>query len=172
MQASQPAVRRSGTAHQEKGIAMSEDRTRILNLLAAGKISADEAERLLDALDAHAGAAPDAAATAPARPAIAGDPAPLIAALPKYLYVKVDAVNGDNVNIKIPVALVRSGLKLTSLIPPLAMDKINDSMAEHGISVDLNNFKPDDIDELVTALRDMEVNVDAKNGDTVRVYCA
>ena len=81
-------------------------------------------------------------------------------------------MNGDNVNIKIPVALVRSGLKLTSLIPPLAMDKINDSMAEHGISVDLNNFKPDDIDELVTALRDMEVNVDAKNGDTVRVYCA
>ena len=42
---------------------MSEDRTRILNLLAAGKISADEAERLLDALEAHAGAAPDAAAS-------------------------------------------------------------------------------------------------------------
>ncbi len=152
---------------------MSEDRTRILNLLAAGKISADEAERLLDALDAHAHAAtPDAGAPGMPAPGISGDPAPLIAALPKHLYVKVDAANGDNVNIKIPIALVRSGLKLTSLIPPLAMDKINDSMSEHGISVDLNNFKPEDVDELVTALRDMEVNVDAKNGDTVRVYCA
>lgn len=153
---------------------MSEDRTRILNLLAAGKITADEAERLLDALDAHARgeAAPEAAVPAPGAPGISGDPAPLMAALPKYLYVKVDAVNGDNVNIKIPIALVRSGLKLTSLIPPQAMDKINDSMSEHGISVDLNNFKPEDVDELVTALRDMEVNVDAKNGDTVRVYCA
>ena len=28
------------------------------------------------------------------------------------------------------------------------------------------------VDELIGGLRDMEVNVDAKNGDTVRVYCA
>ena len=151
---------------------MSEDRTRILNLLANGKITSDEAERLLDALDAHAraGAPPDAVSAS--GPAITGDPAPLVAALPKYLFVKVDAANGDNVNVKIPIALVRSGLKLTSLIPPQAMDKINDSMSEHGMSVDLNNFKPEDIDELVSALREMEVHVDAKNGDTVRVYCA
>jgi predicted RND superfamily exporter protein len=51
-------------------------------------------------------------------------------------------------------------------------DQINDSMSQHGMSVDLTNFKPEDIDELVGALREMEVNVDAKNGDTVRVYCA
>jgi hypothetical protein len=145
---------------------MSEDRSRILDLLAAGKITAAEAERLLDALEASAGAA------APAGSPIQGDPGPLIAALPKYLYVKVLAANGDNVDVKIPIVLVRSGLKLTSLIPPLAMDKINDTMAEHGMSVDFNNFKPEDIDELIGGLRDMEVNVDAKNGDTVRVYCA
>ena len=36
---------------------MSEDRSRILNMLAEGKITAEEAERLLDALDARAGAA-------------------------------------------------------------------------------------------------------------------
>ena len=152
---------------------MSEDRTRILNLLASGKITADEAERLLDALDAARTGAAAPAGDAPAPgPAITGDPAPLVAALPKYLFVKVDAANGDNVNVKIPIALVRSGLKLTSLIPPQAMDKINDSMSEHGMSVDLNNFKPEDIDELVSALREMEVQVDAQNGDTVRVYCA
>jgi hypothetical protein len=146
---------------------MSEDRSRILNLLAGGKITAEEAERLLDALEARTGAA-----TAPTGPAIQGDPGPLSAALPKYLYVKVLAANGDNVDVKIPIALVRSGLKLTSLIPPQAIDQINDSMSQHGMSVDLSNFKPEDIDELVGALREMEVNVDAKNGDTVRVYCA
>ena len=146
---------------------MSEDRSRILTLLAEGKITADEAERLLDALDARPGAA-----TAPAGSPVQGDPGPLIAALPKYLYVKVLAANGDNVDVKIPIVLVRSGLKLTSLIPPLAMDKINDTMSEHGMSVDFNNFKPEDVDELIGGLRDMEVNVDAKNGDTVRVYCA
>ena len=104
--------------------------------------------------------------------AIEGDPEPLLAALPKHLYVKVIAVSGDNVDVKIPIALVRSGLKLTSLIPPQAMDQISDTMSQHGMSVDFNNLKPEDIDELVGALREMEVNVDAKNGDTVRVYCA
>jgi hypothetical protein len=146
---------------------MSEDRSRILNLLAGGNITPEEAERLLDALDAGA----SATVTRP-EPAITGDPGPLIAALPKYLYVKVIAMNGDNVDVKIPIALVRSGLKLTSLIPPQAMDQINDQMSQHGMSVDFNNFKPEDIDELIGALREMEVNVDAKNGDTVRVFCA
>lgn len=144
---------------------MSEDRARILNMLAEGKISTEEAERLLDALSART-------ASSASGPAIKGDPAPLIAALPKYLYVKVDSVSGDNVDVKVPLALVRSGLKLTSLIPPQAMDEINRSMSEHGMSIDFNNLKPEDIDELIAALREMEVNVNSADGDKVRVYCA
>ncbi len=146
---------------------MSEDRSRILNMLAQGKITAEEAERLLDALDARPGTGAGSAG-----PAIKGDPGPLIDALPKFLYVKVVAENGDNVDVKIPIALVRSGLKLTSLIPPQAMDQINDSMSEHGMSVDFSNLKPEDIDDLVAALREMEINVDSSNGDKVRVYTA
>jgi hypothetical protein len=146
---------------------MSEDRSRILNMLAEGKITAEEAERLLDALDARA----DAPAPT-AQSAIKGDPGPLLDALPKYLYVKVVSTDGDNVDVRIPIALVRSGLKLTSLIPPQAMDQINDSMSEKGMSIDFSNLQPEDIDELVEALRDMEINVDSKDGDKVRVYCA
>jgi hypothetical protein len=147
---------------------MSDERSRILNMLADGKITADEAERLLDALESRAAATESEAAG----PTIKGDPAPLVAALPKFLYVKVLAANGDNVDVKIPISLVRSGLKLTSLIPPDAMGQINDSMSEHGVTVDFSNLKPEDIDELVEALREMEINVDAQNGDTVRVYAA
>ncbi len=145
---------------------MSEDRTRILTMLAEGKITAAEAENLLDALDSRQ---PQPAASGPV---IKGDPGPLLAALPKYLFVKVVSTNGDNVDVKIPLALVRSGLKLTSLIPPEAMDQINSSMAEHGMSIDFTNFKPEDIDELIEALREMEINVDSSDGDNVRVYCA
>jgi hypothetical protein len=149
---------------------MSEDRARILNMLAEGKISAAEAESLLDALESRT-AEPVTAGDAGAVPSmIKGDPAPLLNALPKFLHVKVDGDDGEKVDVKIPIALVRSGLKLTSLIPPQAMDQINSQMAESGMSIDLTNFKPEDIDELIEALREMEVNVDGKNGEKVRVY--
>lgn len=147
-------------------MAMSEERTRVLTMLAEGKINAEEAERLLDALESRgaeqAGAAPSV---------IKGDPAPLLEALPKYLHVKVDGDEGEKVDVKIPLALVRSGLKLTSLIPPQAMDQINEQMAENGMSIDFTNFKPEDIDELIEALREMEINIDGSKGEKVRVYC-
>jgi len=147
---------------------MSEDRARILNMLAEGKISAVEAERLLDALDSRA---PEAGVTSGSAPSvIKGDPTPLLNALPKFLHVKVDGDAGEKVDVKIPLALVRSGLKLTSLIPPQAMEQINSQMAESGMSIDFSNFKPEDIDELIEALREMEVNVDGAKGEKVRVY--
>ena len=40
------------------------------------------------------------------------------------------------------------------------------------MSFDLNNFKPEDIEELIEALREMEVDVDSANGDKVHVYAA
>lgn len=147
---------------------MSEDRARILNMLAEGKINAEEAERLLDALDARTAA--DAPVAAPASLPIKGDPAPLLKALPKYLHVKVDGNEGEKVDVKVPLALVRSGLKLTSLIPPQAMAEINEQMTDKGISIDFTNLKPEDIDELIEALREMEINIDGKDGETVRVY--
>lgn len=150
---------------------MSDDRTRILDMLATGKITVDEAERLLEALESRPTATTGPHA-ADGGAAIKGDPTPLIDALPKYLYVKVNSANGDNVDVKVPVALVRSGLKLTSLIPTDAMDKVNESLSENGMSIDFTNLKPQDIDDLVQALRETEIIVDAKNGDKVRVYAA
>ena len=142
---------------------MSEERDRILDLLAAGKISAEEAGRLLDALDqraAQAGASSAASAT------------PKSGGLPRFMYVKVVSTKGDNVNVKIPLSLVRAGLKLTSLIPPQAMEQIDKTMAEKGMAFDLKNLKPEDLEDVVESLREMEVNIDSANGDNVRVYAA
>jgi hypothetical protein len=147
---------------------MSEDRARILNMLADGKITTDEAERLLDALESREPAKASAAISG--MPVFKGDPTPLLEALPKFLHVKVDGDAGEKVDVKVPLALVRSGLKLTSLIPPQAMDQINSQMAASGMSIDFSNFKPEDIDELIDALREMEVNVDGANGEKVRVF--
>ncbi len=143
---------------------MSDDRTRILELLATGKITAEEAARLLDALEAPAeppvdGASPAVEAASPSPP-------------PKNIYVKVLSTAGDNVNVKIPIGLVRAGLKLTSFIPQPAMEQISKAMMDHGLSADLLNFKAGDLEELIQALREMEIDVDAANGDKVRVYAA
>ena len=88
------------------------------------------------------------------------------------MYVKVVSEKGDNVNVKVPLGLLRAGLKFTSLIPKQASDEINKAMAEKGMSFDINNFKPEDIEELIEALREMEVEVDSDNGDNVRVFVA
>jgi hypothetical protein len=67
---------------------------------------------------------------------------------------------------------VRAGLKLTSLIPQPARDQVNKAMLDKGMSFDLNDFKPEDLDELIEALREMEIDVDSKDGDKVHVYAA
>ncbi len=145
---------------------MSQERDRILDLLGSGKITAEEAARLLDALDVQGMRGAAQAASAPAAPNNGSGQ------LPKYLYVKVLSTKGDNVNVKIPLSLVRAGLKLTSLIPPQAMEQIDKSMAEKGMHIDLKNLKPEDLEDLIQSLREMEITVDAANGDNVRVYAA
>lgn len=153
---------------------MNQERNRILGLLAGGKITADEAGRLLDALEEHASptaAARSAAATA--GPTEGTDVTTKPGAPAKYMYVKAVSETSDNVNVKIPLGLLRAGLKLTSLIPQPALDQINKSMADRGMSLDLVNFKASDLEELIESLREMEIHVDnAANGDNVRVYCA
>jgi len=157
---------------------MNEDRKRILGMLAAGTITADEAEMLLDALGMPAAdTAPGAASagaggTADATSAAVGaaSPGTARAALPKYLYVRV--TGDDRVDVKVPLGLLKAGLKLTSVIPPQAMDQITQSMSQSGMSIDFDNLKPEDIEEIVNELREMEVTVEDKNGNHVRVWCA
>jgi hypothetical protein len=142
----------------EKGVIMSEERARILKMVAEGKISVKEAEELLDALKEKTGQ------TEQAHPAGNGP-----VKYPKYMFVKV--TGKDNVNVRVPFGLLRAGMKFTSLIPPMAMEQINEHMHEKGINFDLNNVKPQDLDDLIQSLADMEVNVESKDGEKVRVYC-
>lgn len=149
---------------------MNEDRKRILGMLAEGKITAEEADLLLDSIDPGA---ETTSAPAPAPSPSADWPTgPSTSGTPRFLYVKVDSVNKDKVDVKVPLALLRTGLKLTSLIPPQAMDQINSSMSEAGMSFDLNNIKPEDIEDIIQSLREMEVNVSSADGDHIRVFAA
>lgn len=147
---------------------MSEDRKRILTMLAEGKITADEADLLLGSLESPTAEAEHAPGPSPSADWPTG---PSATGTPKFLYVKVTG-GKDQVDVKVPLSVLRAGLKLTSLIPPQAMDQINESMGEHGMSLDFNNLKPEDIEDLIVSLREMEINVHSADGENVRVFCA
>jgi hypothetical protein len=138
---------------------MNPDRRSILQMLGDGKISADEAERLLSAMER-------------------GDPAPASTparnGAPKYLRVLVDADDAANgptkVNIRVPMALLRAGVRLTSLMPPHARDQINAEMARNGVPFDIGQMRPENLEEMLDQLNDLQVDVDQER-TKVRVFC-
>jgi hypothetical protein len=140
---------------------MDTNRKKILEMLADKKISVDEAERLLSL-------------TGKEPAAVDGD-AKGNKATPKYLRVEVRPsadnkfASQDNVNIRVPITLLRSGMKFASLVPPEAYDQVDSALREKGLRFDLRNMKPEDFDKLIEALDDLEIDV--HNGmQTVRVY--
>ena len=142
---------------------MSENRRQILDMLATGKITADEAERLLAAVERT----PETLIAGPAGATRRNDPI-------KYLRVVVDAVDSHDgptkVNVKVPIQLLRAGVKLTSVIPPRARTEVNAALAKEGIDVDIGKLTPESLEEIVEQLRDLTVDVDNERAK-VRVFC-
>ena len=141
---------------------MNEERRQILQMLAEGKITADEAERLLGAIEGSN----TAAGAAPVRRA---------GGKPKYLRVLVDAEDNHTgkpvkVNIRVPVQLMRAGVRLSSLMPSPAREQVNKALREQGIAVDVGQLKPDNLEELLDHLNDLTVDVDQEKAK-VRVFC-
>jgi hypothetical protein len=137
---------------------MNEERRKILDLLAQGKITVDEAEKLLAAVG---------------EPALQAEPAASGRRAWKYLRVQVEpgpgSEHGDRVNIRVPFKLIRAGLKFAAFIPRDAHDKVNQAFKEKGMEVDLAKITPQDLEELVSNLDDMTIEVDGK--DKVRIFC-
>lgn len=138
---------------------MSEERRKILEMLSEGKITVDEAEKLMSAVsdngsDTSQRGVPDGSK-------------------PRYLRVLVEPAPGnteaDRVNIRIPLKLIKAGLKMASLIPKQAHGKVNDALREKGLDMDLTQIKPEDLEEIVYQLNDLSVDVEGK--EKVRIFC-
>jgi hypothetical protein len=138
---------------------MSEDKRKILEMLAAGKVTVDEAERLLTAVSEDT----EAAST---KPLSSGSK-------PKYLRVLVepapDSKNSDRVNIRVPMNLIRAGLKWAAFIPKHAQEKVDEALKEKGIDVDFDKIKPEDLEEIIVNLNDLQVEVEGE--EKVKIYC-
>jgi hypothetical protein len=135
---------------------MNEDRRKILEMLATGKISADEADRLLAAMDK----AP--AASGPARK-------------PEFLRVLVEDEGRKGpvkVNVRVPIKLLRAGVKLASLIPPEARERVNGHLRSEGVPFDLNQVTAENLEALVDHLDTFTCDIDDHEHNTkVRLFC-
>ncbi len=141
---------------------MNEDRRRILEMLAQGKITADEADRLLDALYAP---------TMSERPlTVLNAPAPVSAKNARFLRVLVESGDGERVNVRVPMQLLRAGIKLASIIPPEAQAKVDEALASKGMNMKVADLTPEMMDELIGGLAEFTVDIEDKD-DKVRVFC-
>ena len=140
---------------------MTENRRQILDMLSEGKISVAEAERLLTLLEQPPSGRPSGSDGGEGRKTP-----------PKYLRVVIeeDGESGsERVNVRIPMALIRSGVKLAALIPKEATNRVNEKLQQKGICIDVGNLKVEDLEQLVDAMAEMEVDVqDGK--EHVRVF--
>ena len=141
---------------------MSDNRRQVLDMLSAGQITAEEADRLIGAIEE--GPAPAVATGLAERPATA----------PRYLRVIANLVEDDEaikVNVRVPLQLLRAGVRLASIIPPQAQDEVNTALRQHGVGLDLSQIKPENLDELIDHLGELIVDVDGDRNMKVRVFC-
>ncbi|PPD58546.1 SHOCT-like domain-containing protein [Dehalogenimonas etheniformans] len=146
---------------------MSDNRKKILEMLDAKKITVDEATKLLSAVDRGGSSF--------------SDEKPIDQILNrvgrkiKYLRVLIDNPHShhgetpEKVNVRVPVSLIRAGMKFTSLIPREAGDKVEEELRCRGINLNIKNIKDEDIDDLIEALSELEVDIDGGEGK-VRVF--
>jgi len=134
---------------------MSEQQRKVLNMLAEGKIDSDEAQRLLEALQARE---LPVVTTATEKRA------------PKYLRILVSSKGQDQVNIHVPLGLVRAGVKLGSIMPQGVKDQINQGLHNQGIPFNLEDINANNIDELLSHLHDLQIQIN-EGGDKINIYC-
>lgn len=140
---------------------MNEQRKEILQMLTEGKITMEEADQLIAALERDQSA-----------PVASGSNAQPKGKL-KYLRVMVEA-NDDGtpsrVNVRVPLQLLRAGVRLAALIPAPALSEANAGLTRSGVPFDLTQLKPEQLEGLVECLDDMTIEVDQPD-TKVRVYC-
>lgn len=129
---------------------------KVLEMLSEGKLTVDEAKALLEKLGSRSSDQEE-----PDHPAVREESRH---GTVKYLRVVVDSADGDKVNVRVPLSLIKTGIKLKALVPRDVADK----MTGHGL--DLSQLSELDGDELIEALRELQVDVDSSDGDKVRIF--
>lgn len=141
---------------------MSIETKKVLEMLAAGKISQEDAERLLDKLSsgaAQANAATPQTATG-SNAVTTGSAEPK---RPKFLHIQVERPGRDNVDMRVPLSVAR-GRHWMAFLPTGVAERLN----EYGIHFGRLDEMSDA--EFQAALDRINVEVVKGTGKRVRIY--
>jgi hypothetical protein len=133
---------------------MSEETRQVLEMLSAGKVSVIEAEQLLQAVNTPGQTADDKKVE------------------PRYFRILVnkparEGKKAEAVNIRVPMTVIRGGLRLGALFPGmLGKKKIQ---LDNGVELDLSKVTYTDLEAMIKDIGELTVDVD---GDAqVRIRC-
>ena len=132
-------------------------------MLAEEKITVEEAEKLLSALSEKREPSPASQNTTETNGTLKL----------KYLRVVVepaaDSPNGERINIRVPLNLIRAGLKWAAFMPKHARHKVDEALSEKGIDLDFNQLTKEDLEELMVHLNDL--TIDVEGSETIKIFC-
>jgi class 3 adenylate cyclase len=94
---------------------------------------------------------------------------------PRTLVVQIEPkgerrAEEERVNIRIPLQVLRVGVKLGNVLPAHAKEKINDAMKEKGLDLDLFSLDRERLDEMLDSLGELSIDVH-QDERTVRIFC-
>jgi len=137
---------------------MSEETRKVLEMLADKKITAEEAEKLLEKLSAQPSAeAKPAESTASSSSSSSSKP--------RFLRIVVDKPGQDQVNVRMPLAFARSGSHLLAVLPT----RVREKLAERGI--DIAGIGTMDAKEWADAVENLNIDIEKGDGKKVKVFC-
>ncbi len=122
-------------------------------MLKEGKVTIEEAEKLLAALGEQE--------VREERPGTS----------PKYLRVVIADGGEQKVNVRVPMKLIRAGMKLSAFIPEQARGEIEKRLGEKGMDVNLKKLKPEDLEDLIASLGELNVEIEDGGEKKVRIFC-
>jgi hypothetical protein len=154
---------------------MSDDTRRILDLLAQGKISVDDAHRLIAAVTTSYTPPPAASAATQSSRASQSSGVNEDAPKPRYLKIAVHKPANDHrgekdVNIRVPIAIVRGGMRLGAIIPGFAGERLRARLREQAVDLDLAKLDPAALEAMLKDLGEMNIDIDSGKAQ-VRITC-
>jgi len=143
---------------------MSSETKQVLEMLKEGKITTEDAEKLLEKLSGSPTGSSGSPSSAAAPSGQLGADQAVGGRKLQYIRIQVERPGRDSVNMRVPLALARVS-NWMALIPP----QVNERLAEQGI--DLSKFAGLKAEQLTEALENTNIDIDRGNGKKVRIFC-